>query len=48
MITEPTLAIEGKNRDAFMAPNYLKIMMASNEEWVAPVGPNYGALQHLM
>jgi len=40
MITEPTLAIEGKNRDAFMAPNYLKIMMASNEEWVAPVGPD--------
>jgi Family of unknown function (DUF5906) len=40
MITEPTLTIEGKGRDAFMAPNYLKIVMASNEQWVAPVGPD--------
>ena len=38
MITEPTLIIEGKGKDAFQAANRLKIMMASNEEWVAPVG----------
>jgi hypothetical protein len=39
MITEPTLMIEGKGRDAFPVANKLKIMMASNENWVAPVGP---------
>lgn len=36
MITEDTLLIEGKGRDAVSAPNMLHIMMASNEQWVAP------------
>ena len=40
LITEPTLTIEGKHRDAYEAPNRLKIIMASNENWVAPVGPH--------
>ncbi len=39
IITEPTLIIEGKGKDAFQAPNRLKILMASNDDWVAPVGP---------
>ena len=38
IITEPTIIIEGKGKDAFQAPNRLKIAMASNEDWVAPVG----------
>ena len=40
MITEPTLIIEGKGRDAFQVSNRLKIIMASPENWVAPVGPH--------
>lgn len=36
MTTEPTLAIEAKGRDARQAKNHLKIVMASNNEWVVP------------
>ena len=36
LITEPHLAIEAKYHDPVSAPNYLHIMMASNEEWVVP------------
>ncbi len=38
LITEPTLTIEAKYQNAVQAPNFLHIMMASNEEWVVPAG----------
>ncbi len=39
IITEPTLAIEAKYANTFIVPNYLHLLMASNEEWVVPAGP---------
>jgi 5S rRNA maturation endonuclease (ribonuclease M5) len=36
LITEPSIMIEPKGIDPFMMPNRLKIMMASNNEWVVP------------
>ena len=38
IITEPTLAIEAKYANPIMVPNYLHLLMASNEEWVVPAG----------
>jgi hypothetical protein len=38
LITEPTLAIERKGREIIQVPNVVHLMMASNREWVAPVG----------
>jgi hypothetical protein len=38
LITEPTLAIEGKYRDAVNAPNFLHLMLISNADWVIPAG----------
>lgn len=34
LITEPTVMIEPKGVDAFPAPNRLKVIIASNEDWV--------------
>jgi hypothetical protein len=36
LITEPYLTIEAKYANAIQCPNFLHIMMASNEEWVVP------------
>ncbi len=36
IITEPCLTIEGKFQNAIETPNFLHLMMASNEEWVVP------------
>jgi hypothetical protein len=36
LITEPHLTIEGKYLNAVQMPNFLHVMMASNEEWVVP------------
>lgn len=36
LISEPTLLIEGKGRDAVMVENRLHVLMASNEDWVVP------------
>jgi hypothetical protein len=36
LITEPTIAIEAKGRDVETQPNYIHLMMASNEKWVVP------------
>jgi hypothetical protein len=36
LITEPYLTVEGKFQNAIQAPNFLHVMMASNEEWVVP------------
>jgi len=40
LITEDTIAIERKGVDVVSAKNRLKIIMASNSEWVAPAGPD--------
>jgi hypothetical protein len=37
IITEPTITIEGKYQNAIECPNFLHILMASNDEWVVPV-----------
>ena len=36
LITEPEIAIEPKGKDVFTTPNRLRIIMASNEDWVVP------------
>jgi len=36
IITEPHLTVEAKYANAVEAPNFLHLMMASNEEWVIP------------
>lgn len=36
LITEPTLMIEAKGIDAIENPNLLKILMASNNDWITP------------
>ena len=38
VVTEPTLTLEGKGRDAFTAPNLVHLIMASNHDWVVPAG----------
>ena len=37
LITEPTLTVEAKYKNAAQVPNFTHIMMASNESWVVPV-----------
>ena len=36
LITEPYLAIEAKYRNVVQMPNFVHLMMASNERWVVP------------
>jgi hypothetical protein len=36
IITQPYLTIEGKGRDIVLAPNFIHLLMASNEDWVVP------------
>ncbi len=36
LITEPYLTVEAKFQNAVQSPNFLHVMMASNEEWVVP------------
>src|SRR4051812_18894365 len=36
IVTEPTLTIEGKHQDAIEAPNFIHLIMASNENWGGP------------
>jgi hypothetical protein len=38
LITEPTVMIEAKGVDAEASPNYTHLMLASNSDWVVPVG----------
>lgn len=40
LITEDTIMIEAKGLDAEMAPNCTRLIMASNNDWVVPVGDN--------
>jgi hypothetical protein len=36
LITEPYLTVEAKFQNAVQMPNFLHVMMASNEQWVVP------------
>lgn len=38
LITESTILIEGKGENQVPSPNYLKIVMASNDRWIVPAG----------
>ena len=38
LITEPTVMIERKGVDAVSMKNYIRVIMASNNEWVIPAG----------
>jgi len=38
LITEQTIVIEAKGIDAQVQPNYIHLMMASNQQWVIPAG----------
>jgi len=38
VVTEPTLTLEGKGKDAVTVPNMVHLIMASNHEWVVPAG----------
>ena len=38
LVTEDTIMVEGKGLDAEVAPNYVHLIMASNDEWVVPAG----------
>jgi hypothetical protein len=38
LVTEPTIAYEGKGRDAVMGKNYVHAMLAANSVWVVPAG----------
>ena len=40
LITEPVKTYEAKGVDASMGRNLVHLMMASNNEWVAPAGPD--------
>ena len=40
LITERTIMIEPKGVNSFQMPNRLKILMASNSEWVVPASPD--------
>ena len=44
IITELTLTIEAKYQNAIVFPNYLHLMMASNEAWVVPTFEDAGSL----
>ena len=37
MISEPTMIVEMKGKDVFEIKNYLRLMLATNSEWAAPV-----------
>lgn len=36
LITEPAIVVESKGVDAELSPNYVHLIMASNEDWVVP------------
>ena len=37
MISEPTMIVEMKGKDVFEIKNYMRLMLATNSEWAAPV-----------
>lgn len=38
LITEPTLVVERKGRDAIIVPNRSHVVMATNNDWAVPMG----------
>jgi len=40
LITEPCLPVERKGVDAYPVDSYVRCIMASNEDWVVPAGPD--------
>ncbi len=40
LVTEDLLIIEAKGVDADISPNFVHLIMASNDEWVVPAGPH--------
>jgi hypothetical protein len=38
LLTEPMLAFEGKGRDVESGRNFVRVVMATNEDWVVPMG----------
>lgn len=40
LITEDTNVIEMKGKDAFAVKNYVRLIVASNNDWIVPAGPN--------
>lgn len=38
LVTEESIVIEGKGVDAEAAPNYVHLILASNDDWVVPAG----------
>ena len=38
IVTEKVIPLEGKGRDVISIKNCMKIIMASNEDWVIPAG----------
>ena len=40
LVTEETITFEGKGQDAEAGPNCIHLLMASNEKWVVPTGPD--------
>ncbi len=38
MITEDQVMVEPKGKDPFVVKNYIRLIMASNEDWVVPAG----------
>jgi hypothetical protein len=38
LITEPSMIIEMKGKDVFEVKSYLRLILATNSEWAAPVG----------
>lgn len=39
MITEPEWLIEPKGKDSYTVKNYVRLIVASNEDWIVPAGP---------
>lgn len=39
LVTEPVLSYEAKGRDITQGRNMVHLMLASNEEWIVPAGP---------
>lgn len=37
LVTEPTILLERKGRDAYQVPNYTHLIIATNNDWAAPM-----------
>lgn len=40
LLTEPRFAVERKGIDVYEVDSYVRVVMASNEDWVVPAGPD--------